>query len=107
MDLQNAIRDKDMENIKRIVKDDPEIINRQLVGSRRFPILLAMQYKNEEAIIFFLKKHPNLLLIADQGETVLSTLPLVENKRLRNRLQTSYTFQFNNAASKRKSPLGG
>ena len=106
MDLQKAICEHDMESIKRIVRTDPLIVNRQLTGSKRFPVLLAMQYKNEEALEFLLKKHPNLLLMSDQGDTVVTALPQVENEKLRKKLLKTYNFQFNHAISVGRKPFG-
>ena len=106
MDLQKAIRDHDMESIKQIVRSDPGIVSRQLIGSKRFPVLLAMQSKNEEALEFFLKKHPNLLLMSDQGDTVLTALPQVENEKLRKKLLKTYNFQLNHALSVGRKPFG-
>ena len=103
--LQKAIQEHNMHDIKKLVHDDPCIVNYQLMVSKRFPVLMAIQYKNEEALNFLLKKGPNLLLVSEQGETVLTALPQVENKRLRNKLLKNYHFQLNHALSIGEKPF--
>ena len=88
-----AIEQGDLERMQEIVANDPGVINRKTSVSKSFPLLMAIQNDNAEAVAFIMSKHPNLLLTTEDGESVLSELPKLSDEKLRKKVESAYVAQ--------------
>ena len=91
--LHIAIDKGSMERIEKMVITDPGVINRQTKESKEFPLLMAIERDNAQAVTFILSKKPNLLLETEDGRNVLSELDKLSDTNLQERIKMLYTKQ--------------
>ena len=92
-----------MDRVQEIVSRDPLVINRQMIVGKGFPLLMAIQNDNVEAVTFIMSKNPNLLLNTEDGKNVLTEISKLSDITLKERIEASYMAQKNafNKANKR------
>ena len=91
--LEIAIENRNMDRIRKIISEDPSVINRQHKHGKNFPLLMAIQNDNAEAVSFILRKNPNLLLNAEDGKNVLTELTKLSDTKLQRQIQTLFVAQ--------------
>ena len=91
--LEKAIKERNLYLVKQIFNKDPHILNRQTIPEGNFPLLMAIQNNYAEAVHFILEKSPNLLLNTINGESIVTELHKLTNKRLCERIQYMYIQQ--------------
>ena len=91
--LEIAIENRNMDRIRKIISEDPSVINRQHKHGKNFPLLMAIQNDNAEAVSFILRKNPNLLLNTEDGKNVLTELTKLSDTKLQRQIQTLFVAQ--------------
>lgn len=91
--LKIAIENRNMKRIESIIKSDPTVINRQMPVGKNFPLLMAIQNDNAQAVDFILSKKPNLLLETEDGRNVLSELDKLSDTKLQKLIKMLYVKQ--------------
>jgi len=91
--LESAIKQRDMNIIRQIFNEDPRILNRQTESSGDFPLLMAIQNNNPEAVVFILNKQPNLLLKTKDGRTIVSELDKLQDATIQAIIKYLYIEQ--------------
>ena len=91
--LESAIKQRDMNIIRQIFNEDPRILNRQTESSGDFPLLIAIQNNNPEAVAFILNKQPNLLLKTKDGRTIVSELDKLQDATIQAIIKYLYMEQ--------------
>ena len=88
-----AIEKRNMDWMIDIFSKDPAVINRQTIVNKSFPLLMAIQNDNSEAVSFILSKKPNMLLTTEDNKNVLTELHKLSDESLRNEIETLYASQ--------------
>ena len=91
--LESAIKQRNFNAVKQIFTEDPRILDRQAVPSGDFPLLMAIQNNNPEAVVFILSKQPNLLLKTKDGRSVITELDKLKNTTIQAIIKYLYTEQ--------------
>lgn len=100
--LEIAIENRNMQRVREIISEDPFVINRQHQCGKNFPLLMAIQNDNAEAVSFILSKNPNLLLNTENGKNVLTELPKLSDENLKKQIETLFAAQKKAFARSRK-----
>ena len=81
--LERAIKARNINIVKDIFAENPDVVNMQSPFDDNFPLLMAVQNNFAEAVDFILAKKPNLFLHTMNGHNIFTDINNLKNKRLR------------------------